>query len=101
MLASRGLHFFYGGRGEADFFAPQLLDFLPASARFTAALSAPAEGARGPTGFLHAVVRGALGEALRDREIYFAGPAAMSAAIRKMAHEASVPQGQLHFDEFF
>ena len=42
-----------------------------------------------------------LGESLKDHEIYFAGPAAMSAAVQKMAYEAGVPLDQLHFDEFY
>jgi toluene monooxygenase electron transfer component len=47
------------------------------------------------------VVRDTFGSALKDHEIYFAGPAVMSAAVQKMAFEAGVPIAQLHFDEFY
>ena len=102
MLADRKLHLFYGGRAEADLVdhgvcGPELADHVT----FAAALSDPGKGWTGRRGFLHDVVRDEMHEALRDCEIYFAGPAVMSAAVQKMAHEAGVPQDQLHFDEFY
>jgi toluene monooxygenase electron transfer component len=70
---------------------------------FTAALSEPGPGCgwEGPTGFLHEVVWETMGEALKECEVYFAGPAVMSTAVQRMAHEAGVPQDQIHFDEFY
>lgn len=101
MLKDRQLHFYYGARGEQDLIDPLLLgEDLADSVRFTAALSdAPETSHR--QGFLHDVVAQDLGDALKDHEIYFAGPAVMSAAIQKMAHEAGVAMDQLHFDEFY
>lgn len=103
MLGSRRLHLFYGGRQVADLCDAGVCGpDLDGHVHFTAALSdPPASGWDGATGFLHDVVREAMGEALAACEIYFAGPAVMSAAVQKMAHEAGVPPGQLHFDEFF
>ncbi|MBD3677907.1 MAG: 2Fe-2S iron-sulfur cluster binding domain-containing protein [Rhodobacteraceae bacterium] len=103
MLGDRRLHFFYGCRTEDDLFNPE--DILGAEiagkTSFTAALSEPGSGWTGPTGFIHDVVRDTLGEAIAEAEIYFAGPAVMSASIQKMAHEAGVPMDRLHFDEFY
>jgi toluene monooxygenase electron transfer component len=104
MLADREMHFFYGGRQTEDLFGTASLPFaLGERVSFTEALSDPGPGVdwQGRTGFLHDVVQAEMGERLKDCEIYFAGPAIMSAAVQKMAHEAGVPQDQLHFDEFF
>ena len=104
MLGSRKLHFFYGCRTAADLFDESILgDELRATSVVTPVLSEPASGAAwtGKTGFLHDVVGQALGGNLKDHEIYFAGPAVMSAAVQKMAFEAGVPMDQLHFDEFY
>lgn len=103
MLDDRKLHFYYGCRAEADLIDPAVLGpELAQKVTFTAALSeAPANGTSYRTGFLHEVVAADFGDQLKNHEIYFAGPAVMSAAIQKMAYEAGVPQDQLHFDEFF
>ncbi len=101
-LSSRKLHVFYGGRETSDLCDASVLGTKAAQkARFIAALSNPDGSWAGPTGFLHDVVAGDMGGRLKDCEIYFAGPAVMSAAVQKMAHEAGVPQDQLHFDEFY
>ncbi len=100
VISSRRLHFFYGCRTEADLVDPALLSFLPKGS-LTQALSEPGPGWDGKAGFLHEVVEAALGPELPGFEVYFAGPAAMSPAIQKMAHEAGLPRGQLHFDEFY
>jgi toluene monooxygenase electron transfer component len=103
MLETRSLHVFYGARQTEDLCDASVLGTeAAAKARFVAALSDPGSGGwGGPHGFLHDVVEADMGPELKDCEIYFAGPAAMSAAVQKMAHEAGVPQGQLHFDEFY
>jgi len=104
LLKNRKLHFFYGCRAERDLFDRKLLgDELGALALFTPILSEAGEGSAwaGRSGFLHDAVREGLGDHLKNHEIYFAGPAAMSAAVQKMAHEAGVPPGQMHFDEFY
>lgn len=101
MLHDRKLHFLYGCRTQADLFDVAMLDGLGGNVHFTAALSEPDADWRGETGFLHDVVDAAFGDRLKDHEIYFAGPAVMSAAIQKMVHEAGAPMTQLHFDEFY
>ena len=103
MLDDRRLHFFYGCRGPADLFDPAevLGETLAGMVTFTPALSEPEDGWTGASGLIHDVVEAGMGEALAGTEIYFAGPAAMSAAIQKMAHGAGVPMDQLHFDEFY
>jgi toluene monooxygenase electron transfer component len=102
MLGTRKLHVFYGGRDVSDLCDATVLGAEAAgAARFVAALSEPDATWTGPKGYLHDVVFEDMGAALKDCEIYFAGPAIMSAAVQKMAHEAGVPQDQLHFDEFY
>lgn len=103
MEADRKIHLFYGGRETADLCDPLILGPACEKVGFTAALSDPENGAEwaGPTGFLHDVIRDRMGEALTECEIYFAGPAVMSQAVQKMAHEAGVPMDRLHFDEFY
>ena len=104
MAADRRIHLFYGARETGDLCDAAVLG-PEAAARvdFTAALSNPEPGSgwTGPTGFLHDVARDSLGAALKECEIYFAGPAVMSAAVQQMAHGAGVPADQLHFDEFY
>ena len=100
MLAHRKIRFFYGCRAEADLVDPSRLAFLPEGS-LVQALSEPGPGWAGKAGFLHEVVAETLGAGLGSCEVYFAGPAAMSAAVQKMAHEAGLPPGQLHFDEFY
>jgi len=104
MLEDRKLHLYYGCRDEPDLFEPGILgDELLKKIRLTVALSDPGEGCgwTGATGFLHDVVAEEMGEDLADCEIYFAGPAVMSAAVQKTAHEAGVPMDRVHFDEFY
>src|SRR5690606_33983680 len=102
MLGERTLHFYYGGRSAADLCTPAILGpGLADKVRFTAALSDPASDWAGPTGFLHDVVQSDLTDRLAGCDIYFAGPAVMSAAIQKMAHETGVPPDHLYFDEFY
>ena len=103
MDADRDIHLFYGGRETPDLCGPDVLGAARDKVAFTAALSAPEAGAdwSGPTGFLHDVVRERMGETLKDCDIYFAGPAVMSAAVQQMAHAAGVPMDRLFFDEFY
>lgn len=103
MLRDHKLHVFYGARDTADLCDASVLGAAAGSARFIAALSDPAadSGWTGPTGFIHDVVAADMGAALKDCDVYFAGPAAMSAAVQQMAHAAGVAPDQLHFDEFY
>ncbi len=103
MLESRKLHFFYGCRDTADLFDTGVFGGLGERIEFTAALSEPASAGEwtGATGFLHDVVLERIGSRLPDHEIYFAGPAVMSAAVQKALFDAGVPVDQMHFDEFY
>jgi toluene monooxygenase electron transfer component len=104
MLESRRLHLFYGARDLPDLCDVGILGPEAAlKTRFVTALSdvSPGSAWDGPTGYLHDVVAADMGETLKDCEIYFAGPAVMSAAVQKMAHEVGVAGDQLHFDEFY
>lgn len=97
----RKLHLFYGGRGLPDLYDPAHLGEIADRVSYRAALSEVGSDWDGPTGFLHDVVAAEMGDDLKNCEIYFAGPPAMSAAVQKMAHENGVPMDQLHFDEFY
>ena len=100
----RRIDLFFGGRGPADVGAADFLRTLdPARLTVTAAVSDPAQapGWTGRTGFIHDVVMADIGDALRDREIYFAGPPAMAQAITRAFHDRGVPRAQIHFDEFY
>jgi toluene monooxygenase electron transfer component len=100
----RRIALFFGGRGPADARAADFLRGLdPARLTVTAAVSDPAlaDGWTGRTGFIHDVAMADLGEGLRDREVYFAGPPAMAQAITRAFHGLGVPRQQIHFDEFY
>jgi toluene monooxygenase electron transfer component len=100
MLRDRKLHFYYGCRSEADAVTPGDLPTPLPEVNFVTALSEAAEAGTEAL-FLHDAVRRDFGDSLKEYEIYFAGPAVMSAAIQTMAHELGVPPDQLHFDEFY
>ncbi|WP_212524369.1 2Fe-2S iron-sulfur cluster-binding protein [Actibacterium sp. MT2.3-13A] len=104
LLGDRRIHFYYGCRSADDAIAPDFVENeLGFVDSFVTAISDPAgfDGWTGPKGFLHDVVLADLGGALKEHEIYFAGPPVMAAAIQKTAHENGVPMDQIHFDEFY
>ncbi len=101
LTAHRKVHFLYGCRSRADLFDPSLVTSIDPAISLTAVLSEPDAGWDGATGFLHDHADATFGAALAEAEIYFAGPAAMSGAIQRMAHDSGVPMTQLHFDEFY
>ena len=103
MLENRKLHFFYGCRDTADLFDTGIFGDLAERIRFTPVLSEPASGGdwQGATGFLHDFVCERFANTLTDHEIYFAGPAVMSAAVQKALFDAGVPVDHMHFDEFY
>lgn len=101
---SRRIEVYFGGRGPADATAADFLAALdPARLTLTAAISdaGQAGGWTGRQGFIHEIAIADHGEGLRDREIYFAGPAAMAQAIARAFHDLGVPRSQIHFDEFY
>jgi toluene monooxygenase electron transfer component len=100
----RRIDMYFGGRGPADTTAAEFLrDLAPARLTLTAAISDPAQadGRAGRQGFIHDIAIADLGEGLRDREIYFAGPVPMAQAIARAFHDLGVPRTQIHFDEFY
>jgi toluene monooxygenase electron transfer component len=107
-LAGRQLHFLYGGRTPADICGEDLLRELPGWGErlsYYPAIS-PVPGATvanwsGAVGYLHEVALERFGEQLPQMEIYFAGPPAMATAVQRMLVDAKVPQGQVHFDQFY
>ena len=102
-LTDRRVDLYFGGRGPADTTAAAFLSGLDPRLTLTPVVSDPAQAAGWPgrTGFVHEAAIADLGGSLRDREIYFAGPAAMAQAIATALHGLGVPRGQVHYDEFY
>lgn len=106
---SRKLDFFYGGRTAADICGAEHLDDLPGFGTtlkyhpVVSSLDDPlSAGWSGLNGFVHEVVGREVGEALRDAEIYFAGPPPMAEALQRLLMlELKVPFSQIHYDRFF
>lgn len=104
-LAQRRLHFIYGGRTPADLCGLDMLEALPGwaergSYRAVVSTPQPADSAH-ETGFVHEAALRLHGAALREMEIYFAGPPVMAQAVQRMLLEAGVPPTQQHFDQFY
>jgi toluene monooxygenase electron transfer component len=103
------VHFFYGGRTPRDICGEDYLKDLPTygdNIRFTPVVSdlgaARDGGWTGATGFVHEVAIRALGEKIREMEIYFAGPPPMAEAVQRvLITDLKVPFGQIHYDRFF
>ena len=51
--------------------------------------------------FVHEAAQRLYGDALKDMEVYFAGPPAMATAVQRMLLDAGVPPEQQHFDQFY
>ncbi len=104
-LADRQLHFVYGGRQVRDIAGEQFLMTLAGwgnRIHYYPVISMPeGESWSGRTGFITDAAGALFGDTLKDMEIYFAGPPAMATAVVKMMHEAKVPQGQVHYDQFY
>ncbi|MGD9536125.1 MAG: 2Fe-2S iron-sulfur cluster-binding protein [Alphaproteobacteria bacterium] len=107
--AHRRIRLFYGGRTPEDLCAEAEIRSLPGYGERIACVSAVSDleaaalgGFTGETGFIHEVVERALGDALKDHEIYFSGPPAMADAMQKMlVLGRKVPVEQIHFDRFY
>jgi len=105
-LAARQIHFLYACRTPRDVCGEALLRELPGFGErltYTAVISEPRQGDgwNGRTGLAHEAAQALFGERLKEHEIYFAGPAAMGAALQKALHDAGVAREYLHFDEFY
>lgn len=78
-----------------------------ASARQAAAVAKAtqeSDGAQqrtGRVGFVHEMALHVLGNKLPEHEIYFAGPSAMTQAVRRMLFDEKVPGAQVHYDAFY
>jgi toluene monooxygenase electron transfer component len=105
-LAGRRIDFLYACRTPRDVCGEAMLSALPGYGErlhYAAVISEPAagDGWTGPTGLAHEAVAALHGERLTDLEIYFAGPAAMGAALQRQLHEAGVARDRIHCDEFY
>jgi toluene monooxygenase electron transfer component len=108
-FAGRRISVFYGGRTPEDLCAEAEVMPVPGHGERITCCSAVSDleaaalgGFTGETGFIHEVVERALGDALRDYDIYFSGPPAMADAMQKMlVLGRKVPVEQIHFDRFY
>ena len=104
-LASRKLHFIYGGRTPQDLCGQDMLAALPGYGErlsYRAFVSTPQpEGSGFETAFVHEAGLRLHGAQLPQMEVYFAGPPAMATAVQRMLLDAGVPPGQQHFDAFY
>lgn len=107
-MASRKLHFFYGGRTPRDICGEDMLRELPGFGErifYHPVISMPdAEGGSewtGKTGYVHELALDVLGKSLAEHEIYFAGPPAMAQAVQRMLMQEKVPGQQVHYDAFY
>ena len=103
-LQDRRLDFVYGGRAARDICGRELLAELPGFGErihYHPAVSGGDDGWNGHRGFVHDVADALFGARLAASEVYFAGPPAMAEAVQKMLVARGVPQGQMHFDQFF
>lgn len=102
----RRLHFFYGGRREADMCARAFIDDIAPRLRSVTLSEAiseePTEGWTGARGFVHEVLAAYDLPDLADHDIYVAGPPVMTdAVVRLLMLERRVPAERVHFDRFF
>ncbi|WP_407304673.1 2Fe-2S iron-sulfur cluster-binding protein [Acinetobacter sp.] len=102
-LQHQKVWFFHGGREQRDLLTEaQMREWTELGARLNyipATSSELIEGIR--SGFIHDVIHDVLGQQLLEHEIYCAGPPPMVKSIEQMAHQAGIPQQQIHFDRFF
>ncbi len=104
-LASRHLHFIYGGRTPQDLCGQDMLAALPGYGErlnYRACVSTPQpEDSRHEVAFVHEAALRLHGAQLPQMEVYFAGPPAMATAVQRMLLDAGVPPDQQHFDAFY
>ena len=104
-LATRHLHFIYGGRTPQDLCGQDLLAVLPGASErlsYRAFVSTPQpEGLPFEVAFVHEAALRLHAKQLPQMEVYFAGPPAMSTAVQRMLLDAGVPPDQQHFDAFY
>lgn len=109
LLATRRLHFIYGGRAPRDLCGEAQLRALPGYGDtinyhpvVSDARSAEEAGWNGNVGFVHEWLPRLLGDRMAEQEIYFAGPPPMTQAIQEMLMvRYRIPFQQIHFDRYF
>jgi toluene monooxygenase electron transfer component len=107
-MASRKLHFFYGGRRPEDICGEDMLSELPGFGErifYHPIISMPESQDpgywAGKVGFVHDLALETIGKSLAEHEIYFAGPPAMAQAVQRMLMQEKVPPAQIHYDAFY
>ena len=104
-LATRQLHFIYGGRTPQDLCGHDLLAALPGASdrlHYRAFVSTPQPaGSPHEVAFVHEAALRLHGAQLPQMEVYFAGPPVMATAVQRMLLDAGVPPEQQHFDAFY
>ncbi len=99
------IHFYFGARTPSDVFGSAELNFLEKSAvrsQVKVAVSNPDAYWTGDAGFIHEHVERDFGSAVRDHEIYLAGPPPMVEAIQELLFlRHQVPVQQVHLDRFY
>ena len=107
-LASRQIHFFYGGRSPRDLCGEAELRALPGFGErlhYYPVVSSPAVDGETPwpgrIGLVHDQVLAALPAPSDAYEFYFAGPPPMTAAMQRLLVQTKIPYSQMHFDQFF
>ncbi len=104
-LATRQLHFIYGGRTPQDLCGQDMLAALPGARErlhYRAFVSTPQpEGSPHEVAFVHEAALRLHGAQLPQMEVYFAGPPLMATAVQRMLLDAGVPPEQQHYDAFY
>lgn len=104
-LATRHLHFIYGGRTPQDLCGQDMLAALPGAndrLHYRAFVSTPQpEGSPHEVAFVHEAALRLHGALLPQMEVYFAGPPLMATAVQRMLLDAGVPPEQQHYDAFY
>lgn len=106
-LATRRIHFVYGGRSVRDICGEPMLRELPGFGSrllYYPAVSAHNESDPqtwdGHVGFAHDIVQRIFNDNLAEFEIYLAGPPPMVSELLRMLIAAKVPPTQIHYDRF-
>lgn len=104
--SQRSLHFFYGGRAVRDLCATEFVQEVGERLDHTTlveVLSDPEDGTwEGLRGFVHEAVHAADLPDLHERDIYVAGPPAMTdAVVRLLILDLNVSADHIYYDRFF
>jgi toluene monooxygenase electron transfer component len=100
---SRRLDFFYGGRREHDLCAREFVDEVAPNLKDAVLVEAVSEESGTVSRrFVHELVADTEVADLAERQIYVAGPPAMTdAVVRLLVLDRRIPADHIHFDRFF